>query len=176
MFSFTSFGVKLDKDLASNKKGVYTFRVQGQIYHDLPSLIPNEDGPIYFQLYFYDTDNEIQNRMKILPNGNIQEEIVKKLMHIMQENPYAKFFKKLRDFSSVKDVQIHIAKDVRLDQRVYNSPSTDQVAAIWIEGNNPSIPFERDIVVNSHCENRYRVNYYFGCYDPLQYPLLFPNG
>ncbi|KAL3515051.1 hypothetical protein ACH5RR_021953 [Cinchona calisaya] len=54
IFSFMSFGVKLNKDLASNKKGVYTFRVQGQIYHDLPGLIPNEDGRIYFQLYFYD--------------------------------------------------------------------------------------------------------------------------
>ena len=29
IFSFTSFGVKLDKELASSKKGVYTFHAKG---------------------------------------------------------------------------------------------------------------------------------------------------
>ncbi|KAG5588316.1 hypothetical protein H5410_048750 [Solanum commersonii] len=45
IFAFTSFGVKLDKDLASSRKGVYSFKAQDQIYHDLPSLIPNNDRP-----------------------------------------------------------------------------------------------------------------------------------
>ncbi|GAA0158934.1 hypothetical protein LIER_15837 [Lithospermum erythrorhizon] len=40
MFSFTCFVVNIDKHLASSRKRVYTFRVQGQIYHDLPGLIP----------------------------------------------------------------------------------------------------------------------------------------
>ncbi|KAG5584664.1 hypothetical protein H5410_045098, partial [Solanum commersonii] len=62
IFPFTSFGVKLDKDLASSMRGVYSFKAQGQIYHDLPSLIPKNDRPRYFQLYFYDTDNELANR------------------------------------------------------------------------------------------------------------------
>lgn len=29
IFAFTSFGVNLDKDLTSSRRGVYTFRVQG---------------------------------------------------------------------------------------------------------------------------------------------------
>ena len=41
-------------------------------------------------------------------------------------------------------------------------PSTDNIA--------------RDIIVRSHMGFSYNVKYYFGCYEPLQYPLLFPHG
>ena len=59
MFSFTSFGVSLDKDLASLRKCIYTFQAYGQIYHDLPALVLEENNSCYFQLYFYDTGNEL---------------------------------------------------------------------------------------------------------------------
>lgn len=32
-FAFTSFGVKCDKNLSKKNKDIYTFRVQGQVYH-----------------------------------------------------------------------------------------------------------------------------------------------
>jgi len=35
---------------------------------------------------------------------------------------------------------------------------------------------ERDIIIYNHSGNSHRVKYYYGCYDPLQYPLLFPYG
>ena len=92
IFSFTSFGVTLDKDLASGKKGVYTFRAQGQIYHDLPSLVPVDGNPRFLQLYFYDNRNELQNRMKAVENAKLSEETMKKLMNILADNPYANFF------------------------------------------------------------------------------------
>ncbi|XP_012833045.1 PREDICTED: uncharacterized protein LOC105953910 [Erythranthe guttata] len=38
IFSFTSLGVKLDKDLASAKRGVYTFRAQGMIYSGVTAV------------------------------------------------------------------------------------------------------------------------------------------
>ena len=34
----------------------------------------------------------------------------------------------------------------------------------------------REIVVNSHSGYSHKVEYYFGCYDSLQYPLMFPFG
>lgn len=43
IFSYTSFGVKIDKELASSRKGVRIFKAQVQIYHDQPSLIQNND-------------------------------------------------------------------------------------------------------------------------------------
>ncbi|XP_012841137.1 PREDICTED: uncharacterized protein LOC105961450 [Erythranthe guttata] len=176
IFSFTLLGVKLDKDLASAKHGVYTFRAQGMVYHDLPGLTPNEAGPTNFQLYFVETEKEIENRLKILDNSELSEPIINKVMKIMEVNPYARLFRTLKDYPSMDNVQLHISKDVRLDQRVYNSPTADQVAAIWVEGNDPHIPAERDIVVHARSGHKHRIKHYYGCYDPMQYPLLFPKG
>ncbi|KAK4493062.1 hypothetical protein RD792_018108, partial [Penstemon davidsonii] len=145
--------VKEDKELASARQGVYTFRAQGMVYHDLPGLVPNENGPEYFQLYFVDSEEEVESRMKILENASLSENTVKKLIKILEVNPYARVFRQLRDYPSMDDVQVRIKKDVTLDQRVYNSPTADQVAAVWVEGNNANIPFDRDIVVHAHSEN-----------------------
>nr|XP_027120740.1 uncharacterized protein LOC113737757 [Coffea arabica] len=176
IFSFTSFGARLDKELASSKQGVYTFIVQGQIYHHLPALIPEANAPRYLQLYFYDTENELNNRLNILKDVNLNERIVKKLMEILEENPFARFLRKLKDYPSLDNLQVCIKKDVSLDQRVYNSSTADQVAAIWIESNDPSENVQRDIIVHAHSGAPYRVKHYYGCYDPLQYPILFPGG
>ncbi|XP_073136846.1 uncharacterized protein [Henckelia pumila] len=73
LFSFTSFGVKVDNNLASSKCGIYTFRVLGQVFHTLPPLNPHEGKPSHFQLYFWDNDNEMANRMSIFDNADIYE-------------------------------------------------------------------------------------------------------
>lgn len=71
-FAFTSFGVKYDKDLSKRDKGIYTFRVQGQVYHYINELIPLDGHPSYLQLYFYDTDHEIDNRIHISDRLNLE--------------------------------------------------------------------------------------------------------
>ncbi|GAA0145810.1 hypothetical protein LIER_05912 [Lithospermum erythrorhizon] len=147
MFSLTSFGANFDKELASSRKGVYTFRINGQVYHDLPGLIPGRNGPCFFQLYFHDTANEIENRLKIMKDGNVDQNLMHKIKRILVKNPYVKIFRRLQNFSLLHGVRLHISKDTKLDQRVYNSPTADQVASIWIEGNNPYISIEREIVV-----------------------------
>ncbi|KAG5560445.1 hypothetical protein RHGRI_003681 [Rhododendron griersonianum] len=93
-------------------------------------------------------------------------------MDVLSANPYAMFLRRL-DQSSLDSYRIHIRTDVKLNQRVYNSPTADQVAAIWIEGNNANVSHERDIIVHSNSRHKHRVQHYYGCYDPLQYPLLF---
>ena len=75
----------------------------------------------------------------------------------------------------MKDLHIYIRLDAALDQRVYNTPSATQVAAIWVEDISRDYS-SQDIIVYSHPGSSHRVQYYFGCYDPLQYPLLFPYG
>ena len=66
MFSFTFFGISLDEDLVFLRQCIYTFQAYGQIYYDLPTLVLEENNPCYFQLYFYDIGNELQNRMRTL--------------------------------------------------------------------------------------------------------------
>ncbi|KAG5587426.1 hypothetical protein H5410_047860 [Solanum commersonii] len=63
IFAFTSFGVNMDMEIASVGKTLYTFRTQDQIYHDLPSLVSRDNNPCYFQLYFFDTYNELTNKI-----------------------------------------------------------------------------------------------------------------
>ncbi|KAI8561109.1 hypothetical protein RHMOL_Rhmol04G0311400 [Rhododendron molle] len=99
----------------------------------------------------------------------------RKLMEVLSENPYAQVLRTLEK-RPLESYRIHIQSSVKLDQRVYNSPSADQVAGIWIEGNNANVPFEREIVIHEHSGSRHRVQHYYGCYDPLQYPALFPRG
>nr|XP_027108801.1 uncharacterized protein LOC113728613 [Coffea arabica] len=172
--AFTSYAAKYDRELTKNKHGVYTFRVQGQVYHFLNSLLSNGDQPSGIQLYFYDTDEELKRRTKNC--DKLREGTLKLLMSILQDNPYAKFFKSLRDLPNLEDHTIILNSNPALDQRVYNLPTASQVAAIWTEIDDDSVDMRPHIQVYSHSSTSYRVQPYYGCCDSLQYPLLFPRG
>ncbi|XP_075077583.1 uncharacterized protein LOC107786932 isoform X3 [Nicotiana tabacum] len=171
MFAFTSLGVKYDKELARRNCGIYTFRVQGQMYHFIDDLIPSNEKPRNLQLYFYDHDNELANRMAC--STRINESIMKKLMDILKVNPYTIFLKSLLNVPQLSDFSIALKCHSPLDQRTYNLPSSSEVAALWLEENSTDIsaPYIR---IYTHSNGARLVHYYYGCYDPLQYPLLFP--
>jgi hypothetical protein len=64
MFSFTSPGMKIDNTF-NKGRGPPTIRIQGQTCHRMGSLLPLPgQSPKFAQLYIYDTDNEINNRMQ----------------------------------------------------------------------------------------------------------------
>ena len=173
-FSFTSFGVKNDKDLCKRNKGIYTFRVQGQVYHYINDMLPLDSRPSYLQLYFYDTDHELQNRLNM--SSKLSPQIVCKIMDILRINPYSMFFRTLSDVVGLKSHTIQIRSNSGHDQRFYNAPYVSQVAAIWVDDDPSANNKSRNITVYCHSGDAHRVQYYFGCYDPLQYPLLFPHG
>lgn len=61
-FAMTSHGAQIDTKVLKGK-GPYTFRIHGQNYHLIGSLLPEENTkPKYAQLYIYDTSNELSNR------------------------------------------------------------------------------------------------------------------
>ena len=64
MFSFTSIGGKIDISM-NNSSAPPQFILNGQNYHRIGSLLP-QDGwkPKFAQLYIYDIENEINNKMK----------------------------------------------------------------------------------------------------------------
>ncbi|KAI3725246.1 hypothetical protein L1987_65027 [Smallanthus sonchifolius] len=80
-----------------------------------------------------------------------------------------------RDHRVLDEVMPEISR-VELDQRVYNRPTTSEVAGIWVEGNDNITSYKRSIVVYGRSEYSQTIQPYFGCYDPLSYPLFFPNG
>jgi len=66
MFSFTSMGGKIDKSI-NKGKGPNIFRLSGQNYHLIGSLLPEEGStPKFAQLYIYDTENEVSNRQGVV--------------------------------------------------------------------------------------------------------------
>ncbi|KAL3538469.1 hypothetical protein ACH5RR_001835 [Cinchona calisaya] len=100
-FAFTSLDAKYDHKLTKNMKRVYTFRVQGQVYYFLNSLKPSADPLFGIQLYFYDTEEEFSRRFDVSPR--LHESTVKLLMNVLGQNPYAKFFKGLRDIPNLEN-------------------------------------------------------------------------
>ncbi|XP_075099108.1 uncharacterized protein LOC107798197 [Nicotiana tabacum] len=174
LFAFTSLGVKYDKDLAKRNFGIYTFRVQGKMHHWINNLHPIDDKPRNIQLYFYDNSNELAHRMAC--SDKIHESVVKELMDILSINPYSVFLRSLVHVSNLQDFHIALKCDLNLDQRVYNLPTSSEIAAIWTEENDGVALNAPHILIYPRTDRTQIVNYYYGCYDALQYPLLFPLG
>lgn len=172
-FAFTSMGIHLDEKLMQQNAGIYTFRVQGQVHHWIKPLDTHGNTASALQLYFHDTDHEIQNRQQF--SNNLKFEVIQRISNFMALNPYSKFFKSLTDFSNLREFSICIKSNPALDQRVYNSPSVSQVAAMWVD-NGTNDEWNRDIIVHGWDDRTHSIRYDYGCYDPLQYPILFPYG
>ncbi|KAL6544921.1 hypothetical protein OROMI_023783 [Orobanche minor] len=66
MFSFTSMGGKIDRSL-NDGRSAPIFRLNGENYHFMGSLLPiRSPNAMFAQLYIYDTQNEISNRMSFI--------------------------------------------------------------------------------------------------------------
>jgi hypothetical protein len=63
LFAFTSLGVRADANLSKRNNGIYTFRVQGQVYHFINDLVPENGNAKNLQLYFHDTEHEVENHL-----------------------------------------------------------------------------------------------------------------
>ncbi|XP_058216695.1 uncharacterized protein LOC131327560 [Rhododendron vialii] len=150
-------------------------QAQGQIYHFIDSLYPSEEMPLYLQLYFYDTQKEIQLRKG--DKDKLQPHIISGLINTLRANPYSQFFRSLSDLPNIDECQIILKTNPRAEDSTTLPPTVSQVAAIWIEDEGATQLQERDIIVRKQEDGHsQKISYYYGCYDPLQYPLLFPSG
>nr|GEZ78648.1 DNA helicase PIF1, ATP-dependent [Tanacetum cinerariifolium] len=97
----TSVGANIDKSI-NNGKGLYVFRISGQIYHWIGSMCPEEgQSPRFLQLYIYDTTNEVKNRLSRF-NGQheseLKEEIVEGLIECLDNhNALVQLFRTARN-------------------------------------------------------------------------------
>ncbi|GJX06358.1 hypothetical protein Tco_0194290 [Tanacetum coccineum] len=75
MFCFTSFGATIDYSI-NTRRGPYTFQINGQNYHRMGSiLLAYGVPPRYAQLYFFDMENEIRNRMSAFVDNETHETV-----------------------------------------------------------------------------------------------------
>ncbi|KAL4566121.1 hypothetical protein LXL04_030231 [Taraxacum kok-saghyz] len=82
----------------------------------------------------------------------------------------------LCDLVPLDNYRVTLNASVELDQRLYNRPTSAEVAGIWVEGNENITTYKRSIVVYGRSDYSTQIQPYEGCYDPLSYPLFFPNG
>ncbi|XP_056692064.1 uncharacterized protein [Spinacia oleracea] len=171
VFSFTSMGGKIDSSV-NKGRGPFTFRLYGQNYHRIGSLLPTTgSSPKFSQLYIYDTENEVSNRLHAYGSNSernarnaLDDSIVERLREMLDAyNPLAQAFRVARDrFESN-------------NEETYNLPTASEVAAL-IVGDIGSSTGERDIIVETQMGQLKRINELHPSYLPLQYPLLFPYG
>ncbi|XP_015161034.1 uncharacterized protein [Solanum tuberosum] len=174
MFAFTSLGVKYDKELEKRTQGIYTFKVQGQMHHFINSLLPTNNEVRNLQIYFYDNDADVINKM--LFSETLNRSVIAKLVEILKINPYSIFLKSLTSIPNLLDFYIALKCASAMDQRTYNLPTVSEVAGIWVDDESNNAISTPHIRIHTHSNNSQLVHYYYGCYDSLQYPLLFPFG
>ncbi|KAK9074699.1 hypothetical protein SSX86_003017 [Deinandra increscens subsp. villosa] len=183
MFSFTSMGGKVDQSI-NNGKGPFVFRLSGQNYHTIGTLLPKPgDKPKFSQLYIYDTENEVSNRQSYFRSKSSSQvldfELIEQVKAMLDScNPFVKSYRMARDCISndpQTNLRLRIIGKRDKDGRTYNLPTASEVAVL-IVGDISNLIDHRDIVVTSHSGTLKRISELHVSYLPLHYPLLFPNG
>ncbi|OIT26773.1 hypothetical protein A4A49_60432, partial [Nicotiana attenuata] len=140
VFSFTSMGGKVDVSV-NQTTGPRTFRLSGQNYHQIGSLLPPQGStPKFAQLYIYDTENEVENRIHAISycesNNQLHAELVADLKQMLDDhNVLAKSFRMVRDrFQEDRssNVRLRFIGKRGSDGRRYNLPTVSKVAALVV--------------------------------------------
>lgn len=96
-------GAKIDHAI-NRSRGPYVFCINSQIHHRIGSLLPSAGEPPQFvELYIYDTENEITNRIHALDTSerleaDLDRNIIQGLLQMLDDhNPLVKTFRMAKD-------------------------------------------------------------------------------
>ena len=175
--AFASLGAQIDERFTRGR-GVHTFRVHGTIYHNIGPLMPDEgsDGlPRFAQLYFYDTDHELQNRLCHVSSLNM--DILHALQTMIHEsNPYAHALRsataEMMRSNNYPELRM-VIKETRSAGWQYSVPTAAEVAAIMPGHGDEVTVGHRDILLNYRGGGLKRISNLHPSYMPLLYVLLF---
>ena len=171
-FQMTSFKAKIEM-----KEGFRsTFRIQGQVYHRIGSLLPMEnESSKFLQIYFINNSVD-QVKTRCANIEGVKQEIVSELQNMLHaNNSYVKSFKYALENGPQRDFKLVIDSEKRPageHSRRFNAPEVNEVGII-MSGDPES---KRDIVLKKRDSTIKYINECHRSYDPLQYPLLFPTG
>ena len=140
MFAMTSMGGKVDSRI-NDGRHPYIFKLNGQNHHRIGTLLPNNgEDPQFAQSYFYDTENEVQHRMNVFSNGQINSDldpsIVDALVQMFHEsNTLVKIFWMSRDRfidTDVHQLRLCLIGSRTTNGREYNLPTCSEIVAIIV--------------------------------------------
>ena len=172
-FQMTSFGATIE---VCEPGFMPTFKVQGQVYHRVGSLLPpTNEEPKFLQIYFMrDEQQEATQRCNNIPGT--RQDIVMDLQRMLHKyNSYVPIFKSTLQKMLSDEYRVVISADKKPawgHARRFNEPSTNEVAVV-IFGNEFD---RRDIILEKTNNQLQRVAETHRSYDALQYPLIFWEG
>ncbi|KAI7953657.1 hypothetical protein MJO28_006204 [Puccinia striiformis f. sp. tritici] len=134
--SFASCGATVDRSV-QGQQGVFSFRVQGSLFHDIGSVFPAADGqPAFAQIYVVGGNNAAEADSRIQASrAPLDRNIMLKLQrHISTHNPYSQFYRNATQEVGANPnagfVLRHVEAPAGGDRRVYNRPSVDEVGFV----------------------------------------------
>nr|GEX67004.1 DNA helicase [Tanacetum cinerariifolium] len=180
MFTMTSFGVKIDESINAGR-GPYVFKVSSQIYHWIGSLCPPVgEAPRFMQLYIYDTDNDVENRMRHFggaDNRHLDTGMVEGLIHFLDaHNELIQLFRTTREKCrqmDIPDFKIRLYKAE--GARGYELPASSTLGAMVFK-NDITTNKDFDVITEHKDGPPQRINKLRRSYMSLQFPLLFVYG
>ena len=177
-FQMTSFGCNEVSMSGFN----LSFRIQGQVYHLIGSIIPSEGESLKFaQIYIIDDhESEVATRTAIV--DGLKPDIIRDINQLLHDSDrYVEMFKVAKEIFERENaptnniIKIVINETKRPSDehsRRYNRPFSDEVAALMPNDATNS----RDIVLHYRDSGLKCISELHRSYDPLQYPPLFPHG
>ncbi|RCV15867.1 hypothetical protein SETIT_3G092500v2 [Setaria italica] len=117
--------------------------------------------PKHLELYFYDDDPSLEHQYRCCREEKYKQD---------------KHFRSLGQNEKLDDYRLILNLDQRLDQKPYNAPITLEVAVVWIKGNERRNTFDKNVILHGNNNEIQGIKSYYGCYDPLSYPLFFPRA
>jgi hypothetical protein len=173
--AFTSMGANLDTSVAQPSN--YTYRLHGELYHRMGSLLPQLGEALKFaQLYISDLHAELDGRMANF--GGLNRDTMQLLQMMMHAcNPYASIYQTAAEQlqGGAIELSLRSVNNRHTDFRRYHAPTVDKVGALMVGGDVDEAD-ARDIIV--HSTNGYFQHVFplHSAYAPLHYVLLFPDG
>uniref|UniRef100_UPI00358FB219 uncharacterized protein n=1 Tax=Myxine glutinosa TaxID=7769 RepID=UPI00358FB219 len=73
-------------------------------------------------------------------------------------------------------LEMHFRRLCADDQRRYNIPTADEIAAVFVSGQDGEPPANRDFQVHLHDQGLHNLSPLSSHIDPMTYPILFPHG
>ena len=183
--TFTSMEAQIATPTGS---GPYCFRIHGQIYRWIGAFHPEAGHkPQYEQLYILDSALVLQERMGTVGNVRCNETIMKTLEDIIRRiSPIAAAFKMMHEVEQEEirrskrqkraALSIHMIFDINnrtRDQRRYNLPRANEVAAVFVRENG-DVPKYRHVAIHPRGQNLQTISILHAHCDPMTYPILFP--
>ena len=108
----------------------------------------------------------------------LDEQIIIAIKNMLDHhNHYAQKFRMARDklqSAALPDLKIKLISQRQTDGRLYNLPTTTEVATLIVGDEHAAD--KRDIIIEKQSVPLKRIHELHPAYLPLQYPLLYPKG